>query len=122
VKLSRRTLLAAVTLGLCVSGPPTEAQSEKKAQRIGWLAPAPNRGNLDAFRSGLRTFGYIEGKNVIIEQQYADEPARPLAEAAMELSRRDLDVIVTDGSAATLALKLAAALDWCQACPDRAER
>ena len=44
-----------------------------------------------------------------IEERYAEDPDQQLIGAATGLARRNLDVIVTDGSAATTALKRAAA-------------
>jgi len=42
-----------------------EAQQTGKVYRIGWLAPASLPTTLDAFRDGLRVFGYVEGNNLL---------------------------------------------------------
>lgn len=105
----RFAVVVALTLGLLFDSSSTEAQPGGKTYRIGWLAPAANPDNLGAFRSGLRTLGYVEGNNVVIEERYADDRDQQLIDAATGLARRNLDVIVTDGSAATTALKRAAA-------------
>jgi len=102
-------VVVGLTLGLLFGSISTEAQPSKKTYRIGWLAPAANRDNLGAFRSGLRTLGYVEGKNVVIEERYAEDRDQEMIGAATEMARRNLDVIVTDGAAATTALKRAAA-------------
>jgi ABC-type uncharacterized transport system substrate-binding protein len=104
----RHAVVVALTLGLLFGSSSTEAQPAGKTYRIGWLAPAANPGNLGAFRSGLRTLGYVEGNNLVIEQRYAEDRDQQLIDAATGLARRNLDVIVTDGSAATTALKRAA--------------
>jgi putative tryptophan/tyrosine transport system substrate-binding protein len=74
--------------------------------RIGWLAPSGNLDNLAAFRDGLRALGYVEGGNVVIEPRYSDDGGEQgLLGAAKRLGHTTADVIVTDGSAATTALK-----------------
>ena len=54
-----------------------DAQQLEKVPRVGYLtgtreptveAPDANR---DAFRQGLREFGYVEGKNILVEYRYA---------------------------------------------------
>jgi putative ABC transport system substrate-binding protein len=105
--LDRRRFLL-TSLASVVSRPLAVQAQTGKTHRIGWLAPVPNPNNLGAFRAGLRPLGYIEGENVVIEQRYAEEGNDQLNRAAAVLAYSNLDVIVTDGSAATLALKRAA--------------
>ena len=48
------------------------AQSTTVA-RVGFLRQAgPDDKHFDAFRGGLRAAGYIEGRNIVIEQRYAE--------------------------------------------------
>jgi len=102
--MDRRAFLGALSVLVAVRT--AEAQQSGRVYRIGWLAPSANNDNLDAFRSGLRTLGYVEGTSVVIEPQYAEGGGeQQLVGAAAQLGRRRLDVIVTDGSAATAALK-----------------
>ena len=54
--------------------------------------------SLDAFRQGLRELGYIEGKNVAIECKSADGKSDRLDEAASELVRLNVNVIVAAGA------------------------
>jgi putative tryptophan/tyrosine transport system substrate-binding protein len=64
--------LFATLFALCFS---VEAQ-QPKAPRIGFLfgaSPSANAGRIEAFRQGLRELGYIEGKNIVIEDRYAEE-------------------------------------------------
>ena len=64
--------LCAVLLALGVFA---QAQEAKKVPRIGYLSntdPARESTRLEAIRLALRERGYIEGKNIAIEDRYAD--------------------------------------------------
>ena len=85
------------------------AQQPAKVPRIGFLfygspGPAPE---LDAFRQGLREFGYIEGQNITVEYRFASGRVERLPELAAELVRLKLDVIVTPATPASVAAKQA---------------
>lgn len=86
----------------------TEAQQPKHVARVGYLtatslgAIAPRT---EAFRQGLRDLGYIEGKNIIIEQRHADGKLERLPGLAAELVQLNVDVIVSAGPADTRAAK-----------------
>src|SRR5688500_4218542 len=80
-----------------------------KVPTIGYLAPGlPDPtidGQLDAFREGLAALGYVEGQNVAIERHYTDGSDAQLREAAADLVRREVDVLVVRGTAGVLAAK-----------------
>ncbi len=98
-------LLFAAVAGLDGSA---QAQPANKVPRIAILSVQP-RGffseRIEAFRMGLRTLGYVEGKNVVVD--YVDSAGRQndLPAAVAELVKRNTDVIVTGGSQATRAAK-----------------
>ena len=75
-------LVAVIALTLPIGA---EAQQAGKMYRIGWLAPASLPNSLDAFRDGLRVFGYVEGNNLVIEQRYASGKSELLAGLLAEL-------------------------------------
>jgi putative ABC transport system substrate-binding protein len=102
---SRRTFLAAFAGGILAVPLAAKAQPAGKVYRIGWLAAGPIPDNLDAFRSGLRALGYLNGHNVVIEPRYAVGQNKSLAVAAAEVVRTNPDLIVTDGNAAAAAVK-----------------
>jgi hypothetical protein len=68
------------------------------------LLAAPIPSSLDAFRGGLRAFGYVEGNNLVMTQRYAIEPER-LAGLAAELVGAHVDALVTTGNPVTRAAK-----------------
>src|SRR5262249_47117781 len=71
-------------------------------------SPELARENLASFRRGLGETGYIEGKNVAIEYQYAHGKNDQLATLAAELVRRQVSVIVTlESTQGALAAKAA---------------
>ena len=85
-----------------------EAQTSGKIHRIGFLGAASSTGyapQLQALREGLRDFGYIEGKNLMIEYRWAEDRYDRLPSLAAELVSLHVDAIVTHGAPASLALK-----------------
>jgi putative ABC transport system substrate-binding protein len=91
--------LCAMLFALCL---PVEAQQPTKVRKIGFLNQSGAFGaNIEAFRQGLREFGYIEGQNIAIEFR-SGERAR-LTELATELVRQKVDVIVAIGAGAPAA-------------------
>ena len=80
------------------------AQTPEKVWRIGYLSlfSGPSEIN-EAFREGLRSLGYIEGRNVLIDSRWAAGNRGRLAEMAAELVRLKVDVIVAFPTPAVLA-------------------
>jgi putative tryptophan/tyrosine transport system substrate-binding protein len=88
-------------VALCLSA---EAQQPTKIPRIGYLVagyPSDILARTDAFRQGLRDLGYEEGKNIFIEQRYAEGKIDRLSQLAAELVRLNVKVIVAAGPQAT---------------------
>jgi ABC-type uncharacterized transport system substrate-binding protein len=81
-----------------------EAQQPKKAVRVGFLVASSasvQESRVEAFRRGLRDFGYVEGQNITIDYRYGEGNPDRLTVGAAELVRLKVDVIVTAGPAAT---------------------
>ena len=104
--MERRAFLAGAA-ALLVAPLAVEAQQAAKIFQIGYLATSPTRHFQEAFRQGLRSLGYVEGRNLVIEDRDAGgKPERHPALAA-ELVALKVDVIVASGIPAALATKQA---------------
>jgi putative ABC transport system substrate-binding protein len=103
---NRRTLLALVGAAALAAPLASFAQTRAKPWRIGFLSsesPASYRSRVEALKSGLRDFGYVEGKNLVIEFRWALGKNELLPQLAAELVRLNVDAIVTHGSLPTKA-------------------
>jgi putative tryptophan/tyrosine transport system substrate-binding protein len=85
------------------------AQPLPKIARIGFLGQTTQSSAvaLPRFRAGLRELGYIEGQNILIDFRWAEGDYARLVEYAAELVRLRVDILVTYGTAGTLAAKQA---------------
>ena len=108
--MDRRTFIGGVAGGLIASPLAARAPQAARVYRIGILEVVPaaqNADNLDALRKGLRDLGYVEGRNLIIEYRSADGRADRFPDLASELVRLKVDLIVTRGTPAARAAKIA---------------
>ena len=86
------------------------SQPVGKVPRVGILwAYSPSLVSIlgDAFRQGLRAVGYVEGRNIILEERWAEGRFDRLPSLAAELVRLNLDVIVTASTPAVQAAQQA---------------
>ena len=92
-----RRRLAIVTLLLYPLLAPlgADAQPAGKPFRIGVLQPGISVPFFDAFKQGMRELGYVEGQHVIYEHRAGENRPDRIREAAAELVRMKVDVIVT---------------------------
>ena len=107
-KLARKKVfdfaLGTMLFALCL---PAQAQQPAKTPRIGLLLQGTSTSlatRLEGFQQGLRERGYVEGKNIALEQRFDDDREERLAALAADLVRLRVDVIV---AAATPAIKAA---------------
>ena len=109
--ITRRGVLLAVAVGLIVA-PQIGSGQPKSIPRVGvlWFAsmdsPTASR-NRAVFREQLAKLGYVEGKNIAIEDRTAEGNADRLGGVARELVASRVDVIVTPGVTASRAARQA---------------
>jgi putative ABC transport system substrate-binding protein len=99
-----------ITLGILLGSLAAQAQQADTVYRIGFLgnSTAALEANLvGPFREGLRDFGYVEGRNVLIEYRWAEGKYDRFPALIGELLALNVAVIVTAGTPATLAVKKA---------------
>jgi len=105
--MDRRAFIAMMVGGLLTAPLAAGAQQAAKIFRIGYLATNPTPHFQEAFRQGLRDLGYVEGRNLVIEDRYAEGKLERLPPLAAELVALKVDVIVASGTPAALAAKQA---------------
>jgi putative ABC transport system substrate-binding protein len=100
------TLLALLVLSLFLVPLATEAQQPKHVHRIGVLGGSTTREQdpfVEAVLEGMRTLGYVEGQNLVLEYRGAAGQYERYPDLAAELVRLPVDVLVVGGTAATRA-------------------
>jgi len=75
--------------------------------RIGVIGHWYSQKNVDTLLGAFRELGYVEGKNVIFEQRYAEGKAERFQEFAEEMVRLKVDLILVYTTPAALAAKKA---------------
>src|SRR5262249_3380160 len=87
-----------LVLALALAPPVAEAQQAAKVYRIGFLGLSSAKdyaANLEAFRQGLGSLGYEEGRNIVIDYRWAQGRVDRLPGLVAELVRLNPDVLVT---------------------------
>jgi putative ABC transport system substrate-binding protein len=100
--IGRRAAVAAAIAILAVTIVPAGAQrpASERATHVGVLTIGDNEQNseLDALRITLRSLGYSEGRNLIIDYRFAHGDYTAMPKLAAELVAIPVDIIVTAGS------------------------
>ena len=101
--MGRRTFLTLVSGSLLAAPLPAHAQQTAKVPRLGFLGlnPGANPHLRGAFLQGLRDLGYVEGRNILIEERSAEGKLERLPALAAELVALKVDVLVTGGGTPT---------------------
>jgi putative tryptophan/tyrosine transport system substrate-binding protein len=82
------------------------AGQQVKTSRIGFLlySPAPSyAGRLAEYRQALADLGWVQGRNLVIEQRSAENHNERLPELAADLVRAGVSVLVAENASATRA-------------------
>jgi len=110
--MRRRTFIVGV--GSAAAWPiAARAQQGTRAHRIGFLgnSSAALEANLvQPFRDGLRDLGYDEARNLVIEYRWADGNYQRFPALIDELVKANVEVIITAGTPAALAVARATAI------------
>jgi putative ABC transport system substrate-binding protein len=104
--VERRTFVGALAAGAFANVPRVVSAQQAGVRRIGVLtAGVLPRTIPAAFRDELRERGWIEGQNLVIERRGGDGYADRVPVLAAELVRMNLDVILSNGAVASVAIK-----------------
>ena len=110
--MKKKIVVSLVVVLMLASFHPANAQQSAKVPRIGFLgnSTADLEANLvGPFREGLRDLGYVEGRNILIEYRWAEGKYERFPALLAELIALKVEVIVTAGTPASLAVKKATA-------------
>ena len=106
--MDRRVFIAVVGGSVLAAPHVAEAQQAGKVHRIGFLrAGPPLDAYIEGFREGLREWGHVDGRDVVVEFRATDGSVDQLPQLAEELLRLKVDVIVASAGPAALAARKA---------------
>jgi putative ABC transport system substrate-binding protein len=108
--MTRREFITLLAGGAAAWPFAAPAQEAAKTPRIGFLGnstPALETNLIGPFRDGLRALGYEEGRNIVIEYRWAEGKYDRFPALVAELLAANVDVLVTAGTPASLAIKKA---------------
>jgi putative ABC transport system substrate-binding protein len=90
--------LLALTLFIALTVPSRAQQPTNEIPRIGFIVTigAPNTPSptYEAYKLGLQTLGYSEGKNIVIERRYAEGRLDRMAPFVQEFVQQKVDLIL----------------------------
>jgi putative tryptophan/tyrosine transport system substrate-binding protein len=113
IEVPMRLIGLAVILAFSLILVPLAAEAQPpKVARLGYLVTgsleSPEvRARRDAFRTGLRELGYVEGQNIVIEYRGAEGKIERLRGLATELTRLKVDLIMAVATPAARAAQQA---------------
>jgi putative ABC transport system substrate-binding protein len=102
--MKRRELI--ILLGGAVLGWPRAARTQQSAvPRVGyvWVGARGTDGSTAGLRQGLADLGYVVGRNLVLEERYANGNTERVASLIDELLALNVNVLVTPGTPITLA-------------------
>jgi putative ABC transport system substrate-binding protein len=106
----RRREFTTLLGGVAAAWPLAARAQLERVRTIGYLNPGrPVPQMYVPLVEALRQLGWIEGKNLVIDDRYSDNDVERLHQLAAELVRLNVDVIVATGTLGPLAAKRATA-------------
>lgn len=110
--MDRRRFLAVSAMGVLAIPIGADGQEAERTVRLGYLAPGDlsfRRRMLEWLAEDLRTHGWVEGKNLVIERRLGGDRYDRLLALAYELIRLKVDLIFASSAPAARAAKAATA-------------
>jgi putative tryptophan/tyrosine transport system substrate-binding protein len=110
--MNRRMFLWGLTLGALAKPLAVEGQQAGKAYRVAIVvgtSPSPTWHPVNAFQQTLRGLGYVEGRNLVLDQRFTEGRPDRFPNLIAEVLRLNPDVLVVGSSAGALAAKSATA-------------
>ena len=102
--MNRRGAIGVLTaLGVMTFSAST-VEAQTRIKRIGFYgtgSPQANPGTLDAFRQGMATLGWVDGRDYVIDARYADNRTDAIAKVSAELIATQPDVLLATGDSST---------------------
>src|SRR5262245_54892088 len=99
--VARTVIILSLVVAVAISAGPLAALAQQQAPVvIGFLSSRSSGESataVEAFRQGLKTAGYVEGQNVVIEFRWADGQYDRLPGMASDLVRRQVVLIIAAG-------------------------
>ena len=107
---ARREVLRSLLAGAVAAASPAIGQTTRRMARVGFLSSTLPSNHVvapiyDALWAELRSLGWIEGKNLMIEARFAEGHAERFPVLAAELVHLGVDVIVASSAPATEAAR-----------------
>jgi putative tryptophan/tyrosine transport system substrate-binding protein len=102
-RLKRRQFIT--LLGGIATVWPLAVRAQRPTKLIVYFAPARTQHLVDAFNQGLRDLSYVDGKNIAVQDRFADELGQALDAVAAQIVELAPDVIVVVGVAAAAQAK-----------------
>jgi putative ABC transport system substrate-binding protein len=104
--MDRRKFIGVAAAGLLATSVPVAAQQAATVRRMGLLTAGNVSRTVPAeFFDELRERGWIEGQNLVVERRGGDGNSERVPALAAELVQLKLEVIVTNGAVAGVAMK-----------------
>lgn len=108
--INRWGIASVMMLVLTAASPPVLSDQSDKSYRVAFLAfgarplsSTAAASPMMAFRQAMRELGYVEGRNLVIEERWAEGRLNRLPVLANELVELGPDIIVASGAGATRA-------------------